>query len=214
MRPIAALDARFASYVNENLRIIGSTEALWLTAPPASDIRRQLKVPQLEALYESIYLRIFSAWEAFLEDVLVRFMSGYMTATYQPVLASGGPHSMTIRAARSHLYGTRVFLLWHDPTRSADRIARYVTGSTLETLIRTQQVRLEVFADIRHRIAHNSDDAKAKFDAAAITLTSSNHAGQPGRLLRGADLSDPLNQPKWILKISTELINIANLILR
>jgi hypothetical protein len=214
MKPIAALDEDFAKYVNENLKIIGSTEALWLTAPPASDIRRQLKVPQLEALYESIYLRIFAAWESFIEDVLVRFMSGYMTATYQPVLAPGCPRSSSIRGARGNLYGPRVYLLWHDPIRSADRIAHHVTGSPLEAVIRGQQVRLEIFAAIRHRIAHDSDDAKAKFNSAAITLTSSNYAGRPGRLLRAADLSDPLNLPKWILKISTEFIDIAHLILK
>jgi hypothetical protein len=86
MTKIAALDADFARRVNESLQIISSTETLWLTAPPASVVRRQLKVPQLEALYESVYLRIFSAWESFIEGVLVRFMSGYETPNYQPVL--------------------------------------------------------------------------------------------------------------------------------
>ena len=58
---MAALDADFTKYVDESLKIIASTEVLWLTAPPASVVRKQLKVPQLEALYEAVYLRVFSA---------------------------------------------------------------------------------------------------------------------------------------------------------
>lgn len=214
MKPIARLDVDFARYVKESLAIIGSTEVLWLTAPPASAIRKQLKVPQLEALYEAVYLRVFSAWESFIEDVLVRFMSGYMTTTYQPVLAPGCPRSLSIRAARANLYGSRNYLLWHDPVRSANRISTQVVGSPLESLLRSQQAQLDIFADIRHRIAHDSDDAKAKFNAAAMLLAASQYSGRPGRLLRGEDMSDPLNRPKWILKISNELIDDARLILK
>jgi hypothetical protein len=214
MRRIAALDVDFARYVGDSLAIIASTEVLWLTAPPASEIRKQLKVPQLEALYESVYLRIFSAWESFIEDVLVRFMSGYMTGTYQPVLAQGCIQSSSIRAARVSLYGPRGYALWYDPIRSADRVAQYVTGSPLEAMLRQQHVQLKTFATIRHRIAHDSDDAKAKFKAAALLLASSQYSGRPGKLLRAPDMSDPLNQPKWILRISTELIDVAHLILK
>jgi len=214
MKEIAALDSDFVRYVDGTLTIIASTEVLWLTAPPASVIRKQLKVPQLEALYEAVYLRIFSAWESFLEDVLVRFMSGYKTSAYQPVLVPGCPRSSSIKGARAYLYGAKSYMLWHDPVRSANRIAKYITGSPLEATIRSQQVRLETFAAIRHRIAHDSDDAKNKFNAAATTLASSHYGGRPGRLLRAPDMSDPLNQPKWIRKISTELIDDAHLILK
>jgi hypothetical protein len=213
MKPIAALDAAFSQSVDESLKIIASTEVLWLTAPPASEIRKQLKVPQLEALYEAVYLRVWTAWEAFVEDVLVRFMSGYETVTYRPTLTPACPRSVTIKGARVVLYGTRRYILWHDPVRSADRISTYVTGSPLEAIIRAQQARLEIFAAIRHRIAHGSDDARANFNAAALKLASSQYGGRPGRLLRAADLSDPLNQPKWILRISTELVDAARLIL-
>jgi hypothetical protein len=213
MKTIAALDEAFSKNVRESLKIIASTEALWLTSPPTSDIRKQLKVPQLEALYEAVYLRIFSSWEAFIEDVLTRFMSGYRTTAYGPLPAPTCPPSQTIKAARAILYGNNNYMLWHDPNRSANRISKYVTGSPLETTLRSQQARLEVFAAIRHRIAHSSDDARVKFDAAATTLAGSQYGGRPGRLLRAADLSDPLNQSKWILRISTELVAAAQVIL-
>jgi hypothetical protein len=213
MTQIAALDANFARRVDETLKIISSTEVLWLTAPPTSAVRRQLKVGQLEALYESVYLRIFSAWESFIEDVLVRFMSGYSTPTYRPVLVPSCPRARSVRGARVHLYGSRNYLLWHDPTSSANRIARYISGSPVEVVIRSRQARLQAFAAIRHRIAHDSDDSKTKFYAAALMLASSDFGGQPGKLLRAADMTDPLNQPKWIRVIADELIDTAHSIL-
>jgi hypothetical protein len=214
MKSIAALDAGFERNVNDALTIIASTEVLWLTAPPASDIRKQLKVPQLEALYEAVYLRIFCAWESFIEDVLVRFMSGYATKTYKPTLAVNCPQHKRISSARSHLYGSKDYLLWYNPGRSADRVSKYVAASPLESVLRSQQSRLEIFAAIRHRIAHDSDDAKVKFDTAAMTLAGSRYEGRPGKLLRAPDMSDPLNQPKWIRKISTELIQTARQVLQ
>jgi hypothetical protein len=214
MKTMAALDVEFSRYVSESLNIIGSTEALWLLSAPASKVRKQLKVPQLEALYEAVYLRVFTAWEAFVEDVLVRFMSGYETSTYGPVLTPGRSPSRTIKGARAALYGTRPYLLWYNPVSAANRISGYVTGSPLEATLRSQQARLEIFAAIRHRIAHNSDDVRVKFNAAAMSLAGSQYSGHPGRLLRAPDLSDPLNQSKWILRISNELMDAAHLILK
>jgi hypothetical protein len=214
MKTMAALDADFTKYVDESLKIIASTEVLWLTAPPASVVRKQLKVPQLEALYEAVYLRVFSAWESFVEDVLVRFMSGYETSTYAPVLTPGWQHPRTVKDARTALYGTRPYVLWHNPASSANRISRYMSGSPLEATLRSQQARLEIFAAIRHRIAHDSDDARTNFKMAAMSLAGSQYDGHPGRLLRAPDLSDPLNQSKWILRISTNLTAAAHLILK
>src|SRR5450755_4376937 len=156
MTTMAALDANFAQRVNDTLQIASSTEALWLTAPPASLVRRQLKASQMEALYESVYLRIFSAWESFIEDVLVRFMSGHVTPAYQPVRVSSCPRLTSVRAARVHLYGNSDYLLWHNPWKSADRIAGYISSSPVELVLRSEQARLQAFADIRHRIAHDS----------------------------------------------------------
>jgi hypothetical protein len=213
MTKIAALDADFARSVTESLQIISSTETLWLTAPPASVVRRQLKVPQLEALYESVYLRIFSAWESFIEEVAVRFMSGYETPAYQPVFVPPCPRSSSIKGARIYLYGNRDYLLWHNPVAAADRISKYISGSPVEIILRSQQVRIQAFADIRHHIAHDTEDSKARFRNAALMLAGTEYGRKPGKLLRATDISDPLNQPKWIRVISYELIGVAQSIL-
>lgn len=213
MTTMAALDAKFAQRVNESLQIVSSSETLWLTAPPASVVRRQLKASQMEALYESVYLRIFSAWESFVEDVLVRFMAGHETPGHRPTRVSSCPRLSSVTSARVYLYGNKDYLLWHNPLTSANRIAGYISASPVELVLRSKQSRLQAFADIRHRIAHDSDDSKAKFSLAALMIAGSEYNGKPGKLLRATDISDPLNQPKWIRVMSDELIGIAQSIL-
>jgi len=210
MKKNPALDVAFGERVDETLRSVAATETLWLTAPPASDIRTRLKVSQLEALYEAAYLRIFSAWEAFLEDVLTRLMAGYRTSSHSPMPPHGKALEKSVKLAQVSLYRGRAYLLWHDPRAVADRAGRHVVSSPLEAVIRSEQSRLEIFASIRHKIAHDSDDAKRRFRIAAVALCGNTFSGRPGKLLRGADLSDPLNQPKWIRVISYELVQTAS----
>ena len=207
------LDQVFSAKVVETLAIAASTEALWLVAPPASEVRQQLKVRQLEALYESVYLRIFCAWEAFLEDVLLRLMAGYVTSSYQPVPAPGTSIQKTIKEAKTILYDSQSYLLWHDPGKVAQRAARYLVDSPLELVVRAEKPRLNIFSTIRHQIAHDSADTKLQFRAASTLLASSTFSDNAGKLLRSPDMSDPLNQPKWIRVISFELINVASSIL-
>jgi hypothetical protein len=211
---MARLDDQLARQVDLSLKIVAQTEALWLTAPPTSDIRRNLKVEQLETLYEAAFLRIFTSWEMFLEEVQIRFMAGYATGGYQPAPLPGRRTYSTIEAARTALYDGRAYLLWHNPTTNADRCARWLASSPIETLSRANQAQLENFASVRHRIAHSSSDASAKFTAATLTLsgTTATHPN-PGRFLRSPDISDPLNQPKWIRVVADFLVDLGNRIL-
>lgn len=203
------LATRYRVFVNESLVIVSSTEALWITAPPASAVRQQLKVGQLEALYESVFLRIFSAWEGFLEEALTRFVAGYRTPSHSPVVAAGAVRHRTVSSARAALYGGRTFLLWHDPKQVVRRSQGLLVQCPVETVLQGAQAQLERYAAIRHRIAHSTDDASQKFRQAAQSIAGVDHRGKPGRLLRSADISDPLNPTKWIRRISDDLIALS-----
>jgi hypothetical protein len=212
MKTMPPLARSFIDEVDNSLAIVASTEVLWLRAPPGSEVRRQLKVDRLEALYESSFLRIFCAWENFLEEALTRFMARYETSAYSPVPAAGKTLPSTLVAARQQLYGTRSYLLWHDPGRVAHRSADHTVGCPVETVVTGASMRLLDFAAIRHRVAHSSLDARVKFGAAARSIAGSDFKGRPGRLLRSADVSDPLNQAKWIRVIADELVDLAGMI--
>ncbi len=210
MRPLAS---EYSAKVGETLSIVASTEALWLMAPPASQIKRQLKVGHLEALYESAFLRLFTAWENYLEEVLVRLMAGYQTPGYTPTPAAGRTLLGTVSSARTTLYGGQDYLLWHRPATVVGRARAHLAGSPIETEITRSTSRLTDIASVRHRIAHSSADAQVKFRRASLAITGTEHR-TPGRLLRAPDISDPLNQPKWIRVLSEDLKRIADAISR
>jgi hypothetical protein len=195
----------FFKELTSTLTWLSATEALWLGAPPTTEVRMKLKVPQLEALYESAFLRIFTFWEVFLEDSTVRLMARSSTISYAPAAAAGKKLYRSLSDSRTALYGGRDYLLWHDPIRSADRVAHYLVSSPVELELRSRQYWLMSLAQVRHRIAHASADADNKFRAAALDLTGATFRSRPGRLLRGSRPANALNPKKWILVFCDEL---------
>lgn len=207
------LSGRFIKSIDASLSLVGNTEALWLTSPPTSEVRKKLKVPQLEALYEAVYLQMFGTWEAFLESVTLRWMAKYSSPGYSPTPASGTVLYKSVQDAVPALYlehgNLKNFLLWHNPSHVRARVARHLTACPIEQLMIAESVSLDQFSAVRHHIAHGSNDTRAKFKAASLALTGSDHGGRPGRMLRNADISDPLNTPKWIRSIAEALKQFA-----
>lgn len=203
------LPARYIADFNSSLSLVAATETLWLTAPPASVVRQQLKVPQREALYEAAFLRVFCSYENFLEDVMAHFMAKYATTGYSPVPSVGGQLYGSVKAATAALYGGRPYILWHGVGKVVKRCATHLHGCPVESVLLANQQTLEDYARIRHRIAHNSLDAVSEFTAAANRITGNSHRGSPGGLLRAPDISDPMNQPKWIRRIVDNLADVV-----
>lgn len=200
---------RFADETQRSLDVVSATEALWLTAPPTSLVRQQLKVPQLEALYEAGYLRVFTSWENALEDLTLYYLAGYTTPNYTPTFVQGKARSRTLGDARTVLFGNKRYLLWHNPQRVIERVSQHLANSPIETTLTANRNEIDDFADVRHGIAHASADAKANVRAASVRLCGSEHA-TPGRFLRSARLDDPLNQTKWLLIARDRLVAMIN----
>jgi hypothetical protein len=199
---------RFRHECDATLDWLGATEALWMTAPPTSAVRTRLKTPQMEALYEAAFLRLFTAWEVAVEEVTLRMMARAAPPSWVPIAPAGKVLYSSLKSARLALYGGADYLLWHNPATVAKRIASHLAGSPLEAEIRAQATWLEQVAQVRHRIAHASDDAARKFDVAALALTGTAHRGSPGRLLRSQDIADPLNPTRWIVRLDSGLRSI------
>jgi hypothetical protein len=208
-KSVSPVQNRFNTAVDAALSLVASTEGLWLTAPPASLVRRQLTVRQLEALYESVFLRIFGLWEGFLQDLTLHWMARYRSPGYAPVAPGGGRLFPSIQVASLTLHfedgRARDYLLWHHPPTVKRRVRRVLVDCPVETLCDTELDTLTRYAAVRHHIAHGSADSRRKFILAATALTGSDYGGRAGRLLRAADIADPLNQPKWIRVFSEQL---------
>lgn len=170
-------------------------------------IRADLHIHRVCLIYELAYLRAFNQWESFLEEVLLRCMCGYAFAGV--VCVPVGAHSGTLAAARALLYGGNQYLLWHNPNTVAQRAQAHLNQSTYEIVVTVSTLILNQYADIRHRIAHDQADAKAKFDVVTMNLEGRRFPGsRPGSFLRTQTTFNN-QQMRWLERICSELGGIA-----
>jgi hypothetical protein len=195
-------------------RCAGSAAALALgieearASLPTVEAQAHLPVHRIELAYELSYLRAFTAWEDFLEQAFLRYLCGY-AARHGQETPSSGAYCTTISTAKATVYGTRSYLLWHNPGAVVTRAKSHFTaGSRFETVISSIQGRLEHFSSIRHRIAHAHADAS--FDAATMALAGKRYRGsRPGRFLRDWAPHSP-TPTRWLDMILVEFRGLAH----
>jgi hypothetical protein len=203
-RPLPAFGTSFCAHVDRMLDVCVSIENARLLSGAAEPIRRELNHVRLAHLYEAVYLRIFSLWEVFLEETCVRYMLGYQSPTHSPRVLIGG--IATISDAKSHLYGGRDYILWHNPTTVVSRVQTRLDASPIETVISSSTTILKDMAAVRHRIAHDSLDARSRFDSATMQLAGRRYpGGRPGRFLRD---TVPAGQ-RWLPELGARLKGLA-----
>jgi hypothetical protein len=174
-------------------------------------IRKEWKLARLEALYELAYLRVFAAWEAYLEAIFYRSLCGFASRSGQEKLAAGN-YFRKLEDAEAAVLKGRSYLLWHNPHGVIGRCQGYFVSATngggpcaQETAIASSLTRLEHFAATRHRIVHDQADAKAKFNGATLHLAARTYDGsRPGKFLRDFDTSK-VPQQRWLEVLVTEL---------
>lgn len=187
--------AQFADSVESARRALGTTEAQAL-----------LPVSRIELAYELAYLRLFTAWEDFLEQSMLRYLCGFAAAHGQEQLTQGN-YCTNLAHAKATLYGNQQYLLWHNPQKVVMRAASHFTNSRHETVIASIQGRVVHFSSIRHRIAHAH--AEDNFNTATMALAGRRYRGaRPGRFLR--DWAHHSQIPmRWFEVISFEFRGLA-----
>jgi hypothetical protein len=69
---------------------------------------------------------------------------------------------------------------------------------------------LEVFAAVRHRIAHGQEDARRKFDLATMNLCGKRYRGsRAGKFLRDWDTSTAVSL-RWLESMATGLEGLSS----
>lgn len=173
-----------------------------------SSAHTEWRAARVEYLYEMSFLRAFIEWEVFLERTFLRYLCGYQSS-HGRFLPLSGNHCASLANAEQLVFGRNSYALWHDPTAVTKRSTRHLALCPHELVIQSNSARLQMFAAIRHRVAHGQDDARQKFDTATMSLCGRRYrAGRPGRFLRDWDNS---LQPRrrWIEVISLELAAMA-----
>src|SRR5664280_917254 len=170
---------------------------------------------KIEYLYELAYLRLFAAWEATLESVFLRMMCGYSTRRGRAEHLKSGPHCRSLHDAETTILRGQRYVLWHDTGKIITRCQthfkprRMGAPPILEAIISSHQARLDAWASIRHRIVHEQNDARARFDQASTMFAGRTYpASRPGKFLKDFDKSS--TPPKtWIETAINELTGLA-----
>lgn len=213
-RRIPRFDIALASQARAATEIVTAGEIAHASGSPA--IRREWTIARLEALHELAYVRVFAAWESFLEAVFFRYLCGYASSVGQETLVSGR-YFPSIAAAEQDVLGPRrTYLLWHSPQQVIDRCQKYIrSGSPAyparqETVIASSVARLDALAATRHRIVHEQTDARNKFDNATLLFVGRTYpASRPGRFLREWNHSTMPRQ-RWLETTISELTALAS----
>jgi len=90
-RAVTPLSSAMSDLTNGALVLAQIAEAVRVELPKDSALLAQLFPSRLETLYEMAYLRIFLAWEWFLEESFVRYLCGYANM-HGPVRLRGAPY--------------------------------------------------------------------------------------------------------------------------
>jgi len=201
------LASTFASDVNQALGLAEAGERIRFGSPPGSVARAELTLPKLVALYEMAYLRIFISWESFLEASFLRYLCGYAAPPEHPQTVRRRFRS--IADAETAWLGSAHFVSWVAVDRVLKRSKNFVTDGVHEQVLDSNKSRLEWFAAVRHRIAHESAYSRKQFDNATIQLAARRYpASLAGRFLRDWTAGSPVPQ-RWLTCIAEELENLS-----
>ncbi len=172
--------------------------------------RHYMTMTRLENLYEFAYLRVFLAWETFLEETFVRYLCGFQMLSGPPTLI--GAAYPTLADARTGILGGRDWVSWY-PDAVERRSGLFLSNGPHELVIRSNKTRLNHFLAIRHRIAHSSAHTRTQFDQATTSLAGRRYTGSSaGRFLRDHQPTNPTQ--RWLFVIGDELGGLASQISR
>ncbi len=200
--------------IDEAVKLVRAAESIRNAVPAASHARKGFSFRQIEAMYELAYLRIFAAWEVFLEESFLRLMCGFESGGSTHPTTAPGPR--TIHDARLALLAGRRFKPWHDPAVVVARTGMFflaVPGVDVphDGVVSSALVLIKDFSDIRHHIAHLTDDTCMKYHAATMRLCGARFGRRAGRFLRSEhiDVATGLRS-RWLDRICIDLKALAS----
>jgi hypothetical protein len=201
------LDLRMERQASVALGLVRAGEFAWRAGTPS--VRRRWSTARLEALYEIVFLQVFSAWERCQEEIFLRSLCGYASISAGQELLVKGKYFTSVAIARNTLLPTGAYWLWHEPDKVIGRCHGYISGGRQEAVILSSKPQLKDWSAIRHRIAHDQqEDAKNKFSQAINNISGRPYiAPRPGRFLR--DIASSSTNRRWIDVAISELVGLA-----
>lgn len=162
---------------------------------------------QLEIIVEMAFLRIFIAWENFLEESFIRYAVGAASPSgYTPDTLV---HPRNIGHALELVLSGRDYVPWNSASEVTRRSLPYFqNGEPYRSALDTVAIELDEMNTIRNRITHKSVNSKSKFNAFIRRKFGHGVRGMtPGRFLLTFPTSSP---PNTYLDYYIEVIRIAS----
>src|SRR5947209_318454 len=116
-RQMPGLASALLRHTQRALKIVKAGEITRAVSRPGSRVHRLWPEYRLEALSELAYLRVFVAWEVFLESAFYRYLCGYQSITFGQETTVSGRYYRTIDRAQKGVLATlgKSYLLWENP---------------------------------------------------------------------------------------------------
>lgn len=151
------------------------------------------------------FLRVYLAWEVFLEDTFHRYLCGYWTLGCIPPLRY--PPEPTLDVADAAVRGTRDYISWADPQSVIRQSRRFFTSGPHEVVLNSAIARIQAFNAIRNRIVHRSSYSKTVFSLATVTINGKRYL-RPGQFLRDTNPATA-RATRWLATLTGELKGLA-----
>src|SRR5690606_15499846 len=98
-------------------------------------VQSRLHYRDVNFLYEAAYLRMFVAWEDYLDRAFVYLLCGRHHADGIEPLRPGVSYAKTLSESQQLAYGGRDFALWHNPEKVIERARRFFLNGRVEQIL-------------------------------------------------------------------------------
>lgn len=160
-----------------------------------------LNQPQVDLIFELAFLKIFIAWEQFLEDTFARYVCGASS------LSGKKPRrNVTVRylgRALNIIYGNQSYADWTSVDVVIDRANRFFNqGEPYTTPLQSATAELRNMKKIRNHIVHHSKKSREDFN----TLLVNTYGFRPQGMSTGRFLRQHIQEYTKTLEILAEMI--------
>lgn len=146
---------------------------------------RRMRMPQIqvELVAELAFLRVFIAWENFLEQSFLRYLVGARSRSGQAPTKYVNPKNLD--HARQVVCSGREYFQWNSASKVVQIAETYFRdGEPFKPILEGISAELKDMATIRNRIAHRSTSARDRFNSLVRKNFGHGKPGMtPGRFL-------------------------------
>ena len=202
-RKVSAVHSEFKMEIDRLLRLDQQNQKRFHIGPGRPSSTRFSK-SQMTLITEGVFMRAFSAYESFLEDVFLLYARGKPTVSGQTISSFLNPKSTS--HARDMIKSNMTFLEWNSPDNVIKRSEIYLGDSNpIKQAVTTNLSRLQYIRKIRNAITHRSIEARNTYipvvrtELRALPLK----VPEPGEFL---NTSDPRTPNSYFLVIYLDML--------